>query len=139
MALPGSAPRIDVGRLHATRRDDRRASCSSGAGASPTPTPDHAHPLYSPWQVDSSSKKINVVNDRSCLELRLKRARERIDADESPTHNRRTMSNSTNGSKRPANDDRRPTMHDVADLAGVSLKTVSRVFNREPNVRPAVR
>jgi LacI family transcriptional regulator len=30
-------------------------------------------------------------------------------------------------------------MHDVADLAGVSLKTVSRVFNHEPNVRPAVR
>ena len=30
-------------------------------------------------------------------------------------------------------------MHDVADLAGVSLKTVSRVFNHEPNVRPDVR
>jgi LacI family transcriptional regulator len=30
-------------------------------------------------------------------------------------------------------------MHDVAELAGVSLKTVSRVFNHEPNVRPAVR
>ncbi len=34
---------------------------------------------------------------------------------------------------------RRPTMRDVAELAGVSLKTVSRVFNREPNVRPDVR
>jgi LacI family transcriptional regulator len=46
----------------------------------------------------------------------------------------------TNGSRRvPVSDDRRPTMHDVADLAGVSLKTVSRVFNHEPNVRPAVR
>jgi LacI family transcriptional regulator len=30
-------------------------------------------------------------------------------------------------------------MHDVAELAGVSLKTVSRVFNHEPNVRPDVR
>jgi LacI family transcriptional regulator len=30
-------------------------------------------------------------------------------------------------------------MLDVAELAGVSLKTVSRVFNHEPNVRPAVR
>jgi LacI family transcriptional regulator len=44
-----------------------------------------------------------------------------------------------NGSNRPASDDRRPTMHDVAELAGVSLKTVSRVFNHNPNVRPAVR
>ena len=50
------------------------------------------------------------------------------------------MSHTTNGSGRaPVSDDRRPTMHDVADLAGVSLKTVSRVFNHEPNVRPAVR
>ena len=65
MALPGSAPRIDVGRLHAKRRDDRRASRSSGAEASPTPMSDHAHPLYSPWQLDSSSQKINVVNDRA--------------------------------------------------------------------------
>jgi LacI family transcriptional regulator len=30
----------------------------------------------------------------------------------------------------------RPTMVDVASLAGVSLKTVSRVVNREPGVRP---
>ena len=30
---------------------------------------------------------------------------------------------------------RRPTMHDVADQAGVSLKTVSRVVNREGGVR----
>ncbi len=31
------------------------------------------------------------------------------------------------------------TINDVAELAGVSIKTVSRVFNREPNVRPATR
>lgn len=31
----------------------------------------------------------------------------------------------------------RPTMHDVAKLAGVSLKTVSRVVNKEPTVRTA--
>jgi LacI family transcriptional regulator len=49
------------------------------------------------------------------------------------------MSSSKNGADRPTNDERRPTMHDVADLAGVSLKTVSRVFNHEPNVRPEVR
>jgi LacI family transcriptional regulator len=30
----------------------------------------------------------------------------------------------------------RPTMHDVAQAAGVSLKTVSRVVNNEPRVRP---
>jgi LacI family transcriptional regulator len=42
------------------------------------------------------------------------------------------MSTSPNGT-------RRPTMRDVADAAGVSLKTVSRVFNREPNVRVDVR
>ena len=29
----------------------------------------------------------------------------------------------------------RPTMRDVASTAGVSLKTVSRVVNREPGVR----
>ncbi len=32
---------------------------------------------------------------------------------------------------------KRPTIDDVARLAGVSIKTVSRVFNRAPNVRPA--
>jgi LacI family transcriptional regulator len=49
------------------------------------------------------------------------------------------MSSQINGSNRASKDERRPTMHDVADLAGVSLKTVSRVFNHEPNVRPDVR
>jgi len=34
---------------------------------------------------------------------------------------------------------RRPTIVDVAQLAGVSIKTVSRVFNREPNVRVTTR
>jgi LacI family transcriptional regulator len=34
---------------------------------------------------------------------------------------------------------RRPTIDDVARLAGVSIKTVSRVFNRAPNVRPGTR
>jgi LacI family transcriptional regulator len=34
---------------------------------------------------------------------------------------------------------RRPTINDVADLAGVSIKTVSRVFNHEPNVRVETR
>lgn len=33
--------------------------------------------------------------------------------------------------------ERRPTMHDVAALAGVSIKTVSRVVNEEPRVAPA--
>jgi len=33
----------------------------------------------------------------------------------------------------------RPTIDDVARLAGVSIKTVSRVFNKEPNVRPTTR
>ena len=32
---------------------------------------------------------------------------------------------------------KRSTINDVARLAGVSIKTVSRVFNREPNVRPS--
>ena len=31
------------------------------------------------------------------------------------------------------------TIFDVADLAGVSIKTVSRVVNSEPNVRPATK
>ena len=31
------------------------------------------------------------------------------------------------------------TLDDVADLAGVSIKTVSRVVNREPNVRESTR
>jgi len=34
---------------------------------------------------------------------------------------------------------KRPTIDDVARLAGVSIKTVSRVFNRAPNVRPTTR
>jgi LacI family transcriptional regulator len=34
---------------------------------------------------------------------------------------------------------RKPTINDVADLAGVSIKTVSRVMNKEPNVRDVVR
>lgn len=34
---------------------------------------------------------------------------------------------------------KRPTIDDVARLAGVSIKTVSRVLNNEPNVRPATR
>lgn len=33
----------------------------------------------------------------------------------------------------------RPTIDDVAELAGVSIKTVSRVVNQEPNVRDATR
>ncbi len=34
---------------------------------------------------------------------------------------------------------KRSTINDVARLAGVSIKTVSRVFNREPNVRQSTR
>ena len=33
----------------------------------------------------------------------------------------------------------RATIDDVAELAGVSIKTVSRVVNREPNVRQSTR
>ena len=33
----------------------------------------------------------------------------------------------------------RATIDDVAKLAGVSIKTVSRVVNREPNVRESTR
>ena len=33
----------------------------------------------------------------------------------------------------------RATINDVAELAGVSIKTVSRVVNDEPNVRAATR
>ena len=33
----------------------------------------------------------------------------------------------------------RPTMSDIAQATGLSLKTVSRALNNEPNVRPAVR
>ncbi len=35
--------------------------------------------------------------------------------------------------------DRKPTITDVAKLAGVSMKTVSRVINKEPNVRDELR
>src|SRR5256714_11878514 len=38
----------------------------------------------------------------------------------------------------PATVPRRPTMLDVAALAGVGLKTVSRVVNDEPGVSPAL-
>ena len=34
---------------------------------------------------------------------------------------------------------RKATIFDVADLAGVSIKTVSRVVNSEPNVRSATK
>lgn len=39
------------------------------------------------------------------------------------------------GTRRPV----RAKINDVAELAGVSIKTVSRVLNNEPNVRPATR
>ena len=45
------------------------------------------------------------------------------------------MSGPTGEPRRPG----RPTMRDVAALAGVSLKTVSRVVNAEPGVKPEVR
>ena len=114
--------------------------CSSGAGASPTPcrtapTRCIAH-ANSTRQAKSSTLS---MTGSDVLGSRI-RAWPSIDAAISSTHNRRTMSHTTNGRGRtPVSDDRRPTMHDVADLAGVSLKTVSRVFNHEPNVRPAVR
>ncbi|MGH3647525.1 MAG: LacI family DNA-binding transcriptional regulator [Micromonosporaceae bacterium] len=38
----------------------------------------------------------------------------------------------------PSANTRRPTMRDVAALAGVGIKTVSRVVNREPGVSPAL-
>ena len=34
---------------------------------------------------------------------------------------------------------KRPTIRDVAELAGVSIKTVSRVFNHAPHVQPGTR
>ena len=42
----------------------------------------------------------------------------------------------TTMSTAPASTQQRPTMRDVAALAGVSLKTVSRVVNDEPGVSP---
>ena len=101
---------------------------------------DHAHPLYSPSQLDSSSQKFNVVNDLpDVLSSQIERGSPLTRPYPRPTIGARCHT-STNGSRRtPVSDDRRPTMHDVAELAGVSLKTVSRVFNHEPNVRPAVR
>ncbi|CAM2006439.1 LacI family DNA-binding transcriptional regulator [Acanthopleuribacter pedis] len=39
----------------------------------------------------------------------------------------------------PANQGKKATIDDVAALAKVSIKTVSRVFNAEPNVRPTTR
>src|SRR5713226_8551255 len=45
---------------------------------------------------------------------------------------------STGLPKRDARD-KRPTIRDVAALAGVSHQTVSRVINGEPNVRPQTR
>ncbi len=42
-------------------------------------------------------------------------------------------------SERPREHFRKSTISDVATLAGVSIKTVSRVLNREPKVRPATR
>ena len=46
-----------------------------------------------------------------------------------------TMSNEM----QPKNPNYRPTMRNVADLAGVGIKTVSRVMNNEPNVSEATR
>ncbi len=45
---------------------------------------------------------------------------------------------SVSGEPRPALTTRRPTMRDVAELAGVGIKTVSRVINGEPNVSAAM-
>jgi LacI family transcriptional regulator len=44
----------------------------------------------------------------------------------------------TSLSEQPAASARRPTMLDVASLAGVGLKTVSRVVNEEPGVSPTL-
>lgn len=41
--------------------------------------------------------------------------------------------------QQPSRGGRQPTITDVAQLAGVSMKTVSRVINKEPNVRDQVR
>jgi LacI family transcriptional regulator len=48
------------------------------------------------------------------------------------------MQSSPAGPPTTAADRRRPTMHDVASRAGVSLKTVSRVVNAEPGVSPVL-
>jgi len=41
------------------------------------------------------------------------------------------------GQDKVRNQPNKATVFDVAKLAGVSIKTVSRVVNSEPNVRPA--
>lgn len=79
-------------------------------------------------KIGSKSHVVNTQSQTGAANPRTKS----IDGVGILSHNRRTMSASLNGS-------RRPTMRDVAELAGVSLKTVSRVFNSEPNVRADVR